>query len=201
MSSISLSGDLEKLKTIIPEKQSLFLFNTLSTHYANVALLDTTIITAQCSILLDELIVAIRAPGIHRAHRNILGRCFVAIFRRADKSPFESSSKILSLLQRERNEKYKWNAVVVLGIIFEHVGDQIVSLLGELISTLGRILKSSSASPGVKSGALNTIGAALSRTTKLDDVLHREVNRILKSSLTDKSVVVHTAAYDVLRHF
>lgn len=197
MSVVALSGDLEKVKTISPEKQSLFLFNSLSAHYRNLALLDATLISAQSNVLLDELIVALRAPNIHRAHRNLLGRCLVTICRRADKSPFETTNKILSLLQRERDEKYKWNAIVVLRIIFENIGDQIISLSAELISALGRIIKYSSTTPGIKCGSLDTIGAVLSRTTKLDDVLQKEVIKILKGCLPDKSAVVHTAAFDV----
>lgn len=197
MSSIALAADIEKLKSIVPEKQALFLFNVLSTYYRNLALLDTTIVSAQCSSFLDDLILVLRSPGLHRAHRNLVGRCFVTIFRRADRSPFETTNKILSLLQRERDEKYRWNAIVALGVILENVGDQIASLTGELIVSLGRIIKSSSTSPGVKSAALNTIGAALSQTTKLDDNLHKEVSKFLRGCLPDKSAVVHTAAYDV----
>lgn len=197
MSSLSLASDLEKLKTIVPEKQSLFLFNALSTHYQTLALLDTSLLSAQSSTLLDDLIVCLRAPGVHRAHRNLLGRCFVTTFRRTEKSPFESTNKILSLLQRERDDKFKWNAIVVLGIIFENVGDQIVSLLGELVSTLGRISKPSSVSPGIKTAAFNAIGSALSTTHKLDEVIYREVMKILKTGLPDKSAIAHVAAFDV----
>lgn len=197
MSNIGLSSELDKLKSIAPEKQSLYLFNALSSHYGNLALLDSALINTQSSAILEDLIVALRAPGLHRAHRNLLARCFVTMFRRIDRGPFETTNKILSLLQREKDEKYKWNAIVVLGIIFENVGDHMVSLVGELVGVLTKVVKTSSLAPGVKAGAFNAIGAALSKTAKLDDATHREVLKALKICLPDKSAVVHTAAYDV----
>lgn len=197
MSTISLSVDLERIKSVAPEKQSLFLFNAFSTHYRNIAVLDSTLIVAQASALLEDLTIALRAPGLHRAHRNLLGRCFVITFRRAEKSPFEATSRILQLLQRDRDERFKWNATVVLGIIFENVGDQIVSLLGELVVSLARLLKSSSTTPALKTAALHTVGAALSTNTNLDEANSKEILKILKVSLPDKTAVVQRAAYDV----
>ncbi|CCG82116.1 HEAT repeat protein, partial [Taphrina deformans PYCC 5710] len=198
MSVIYLSQELEKLKSVAAEKQSLFLFNVLSTQYQNLALLDATLIIAQSSTLLEGLIIALRSPGLNRAHRNLLGRCFVTTFRRIDRGPFETTTKILALLQREKDEKYKWNAIVVLGIIFENIGDQIVSLVPELVNVLGRLTKSSAGGPGIRAAAFNAIGAALSKTAKLDDASYRDVLKYLKNCLPDKSAVVYTAAYDCL---
>lgn len=196
MSTALLSHELERLKGVTAEKQPVQLFNVLSTHYRNLALLDSAIITAQSSALLDDLIIALRAPGLHRAHRNLLGRCFVTILLRTDKSPFETANKILNLLQREKDEKFRWNATVVLGSIFENLGHQIVSLLGELVATLGRVVKAASSSPGLKAAVLHALGSALSATTKLDDVLHKEVSKVVKLYLNDKSVVTQVAAYN-----
>ena len=105
------------------------------------------------------------------------------------------TNKIITLLAKEKDEKFKWNAVVVLGQIFENVGNQIVSLLGELVSVLARIIKPSSTSPGLKAASLRTIAAALSQSTKLDDSLQKDVLRVVKGCLPDKSTIVHTAAY------
>lgn len=197
MSSLSLGPDLERIKTVAADKQSLFLFNVLSSHYRNVALLDATIISAQSSALLDDLIVALRAPGLHRAHRNLLGRCFVTILRRIDKGPFEVTNKIMNLLSKERDERYKWNATVVLGQIFENVGDEVISLVGELVVVMGKMIRPSSAAPGVKAAALRTIAAALSQKQKLEDALQKDLLRLLKTCLPDKSTTVHIAAYEV----
>lgn len=197
MSIINLSQELEKLKTVAVEKQSLFLFNVLSSQYQNLALLDTTLIVAQSSTLLDDLIVALRSNSLNRAHRNLLGRCFVTTFRRIDKGPFETTTKILALVQREKDEKYKWNAIVVLGIIFENLGEQIISLVAEVVAVLTKVTKSSYSSPGVKAAAFNTIGAALSKTTKLDEATYRDVLKQLKNCIPDKSAIVYAAAYHV----
>ena len=193
----TFSQDLEKLKTIASDRQSLFLFNSLSTHYQKLALLDVTLITAQSSAILDDLIVALRAPGVHRAQRNLLGRCFITTFHRTGKSPFETINKILNLLHREREEKFRWNATVVLGSIFENVGDQVVSIYGELVATMAKLMKSSSNSPGIRSAVLNTIASALSVTTKLDEAIQKEVTRLLRLYLSDKSIAIQRAAYNV----
>lgn len=197
MSSLSLAPELEKLKSVAPDKQSLFLFNSFSTHYHNLALLDASLLSPQSSTLLDDLIVALRAPGLHRAHRNLLGRCFVTILRKVDRGPFEVTNKLISFVSKERDEKFKWAAVAVLGQIFENVGSEIVSLVGELVVILSKIIKSNSNPPGIRAAALRTLSAALGQVHKLDESVQKEVLKVLRGCLPDKSTVVHAAAYEV----
>ncbi len=192
-----LSLDLSKLSTQASEKQAIYLFNALSEHYKNIYLLDPTILSASSSILLDELVAALRSVGLNRTNRNTLARCVVAIIRRMERGPFETTTKIMAVLSKEKEEKVRWAAIVVLEHIFDVVGSQIVSLFGELISILSKTIKSSTTAPGMKAAALRTVAVALKHMNKLDEALHRDIMKFVKSCMSDKSYIIQVAAFQV----
>ena len=188
---MALGEELAKVTTLPADRQAIFLYNCLTSHYRDLCLLDETVLRASTKQLLEELHSCLRSPCLYRANRNVLARCFVVVFRRMGAGPFDPTSRLLPLL-KEKDAGVRVATLVVLETIWRHFGREMVSLAGEQVAACSRLLRSSAIT--VRTAACRTMAAAL-RTTSADEVI-KDAYKAVKGSFPDKSNAVTIAAYE-----
>ncbi|ORY85450.1 armadillo-type protein [Protomyces lactucae-debilis] len=198
MASVQLLADeIVKASKLPAEKQTLAFWQLLASHHRHLAVLDPAVLGAQASVVLDDLIAATSHTVFQRAHRTLLARCFIAVLSKYDKSPFEVTNKLLTILSKERDDRIRITLLCILEAIFSSMGHDIVSLQAEGIVVLIKIIKPSSAPINLRVAALKTLEAVINMG-KLTENLERDLLKLIRPLITDRATVVGVASRYVL---
>lgn len=143
-------------------------------------------------------------PG--RPARHLLARCLLLLLRRGDsRSLYDIGQTLLKIAGDDGkvskltfDRESKTAALYVLGDIFGSLGQQVMSLFVDIVTTTQRIFKPTSAPVIVRYHALVCLNKAILCGGKsLSDVAAKEVVKSLRSGLADKAGAVVRGCADV----
>jgi hypothetical protein len=88
--------------------------------------------------------------------------------------------------------------VSCLGAVLEVASDSVMQLLSEIVSTLIRVTKIPSVEIGIRSAAFEALKQALVKQTQIkDDSIAKDIFKVARSGLSDKSLNVQLRAAHV----
>ncbi|KAF9891301.1 hypothetical protein FE257_004156 [Aspergillus nanangensis] len=193
--------DITKLHALPSEQQDLYLLTFTSDLVQYVSGLDKAQICAQQKFLKKELfkILSLSSPTITRVIRSNLGRCFGAIFNKGDRGVlFETVTDLLGVLNAGKQEelKTKFAAAHCLGEVFAVAGESVFAQSGIVISSLLKLLKSSSNHTGFRGSIFAVIRKVLvGAGVPVDEGTARDIWKQARNATTgDKSTFVQVHA-------
>lgn len=194
--------DAQKLQSLPPEQQDLYLFTFSDNLGRHVDDLDHEGAAAQQGPLKKEIlkVITLVSPAPTRVIRNIVGRALAGLFRKGDrKLLFESINELLGIINGSKGEKdlkAKHAAVHCLGTVFEDAGDSAISLSALACSSLIKSLKAAQNHVGFRAAIYKTLGQVVKGVKgSLDETVARDVwKQARNSALGDKALLVQTNA-------
>lgn len=201
--------DVEKLKSLPPEQQELFLLQFVSRLTKHITELSDDDCTAQQFYLKREIFQIISLPSVapSRVIRNNLGLCLAHIFGQGDrKLLFETINDLLAIISGAKSKadgdvRTKLAAVSCLGDVFAAAGDSAVGLHQLSCTAVLKLLKSSSSHSGMRAAALTTLGKIVGMVQGLmDETAARDIWKQGRShAAADKGNLVVVAACRCLK--
>ncbi|KAL2432530.1 HEAT repeat-containing protein 5B [Exophiala dermatitidis] len=197
--------DVSKLHALPTEQQDLYLLSFVSDLQRHVEETSSENLPAHQPLIKKEVIkiVGLGAPVPSRVIRNALGRILADAFGRGSRSLlYETINELLAFVNAGKVDKdagSKHAAVACLGAVFRSAGDSTISLLGLVVSSILRLLKSSHT--GLRGCVFKALGGLiLGVKTSLDEHLARDIwKRARNSAVDDKSSFVQRCACSCLR--
>jgi len=212
--------DLNNLVSLPPEKQSISLLQWLTEceSFLSNSTPDEVVEIQQslCQALVNLLYLP--TPPIGHVLRNCLGRCFADIFERGDRRIlFDTVSTLLqkvAALKTDKDAKQKQyvhcalmllavltrsSAIIFcLGEILAAASDSVMQLIPEAVSTLVKIVRTSSFDSGVRAIALDSIRKTFAKHERIkDEAVAKDLIKIVRFGLGDKSNVLQIRAAQV----
>ncbi|CAO1623968.1 unnamed protein product [Parajaminaea phylloscopi] len=136
-------------------------------------------------------------PKLGRPARHLLARCLVLLLHRGDaRSTYDVGQSLLSLAADESKSRSieresRTAALYVVGEIFASLGQNVMSLFVDIISTTQKVARTSSQPVIVRAHALMCLQKALSVGGRsLNDAMGKELLKNLRQSLADKAGAV-----------
>ncbi|KAI5308932.1 hypothetical protein KEM55_004494, partial [Ascosphaera atra] len=193
--------DVNKLHAMPSEQQSLYILNFTADFHQHIVALNKEDLLSQQSQLTTELLKLLRlsSPPHTRVLRNNIGRCFVSILSNGSRTAlFDITSELIGLLtagNKEASLETKLATVVVLGYIFEAVGDDIVSHANPACHSLLKLFKNASQHTGLRASIFTTIAKIVSGVRHgVDEQTAKDVwKRARDTAVNDKSFKVQEA--------
>lgn len=82
-----------------------------------------------------------------------------------------------------------------LGAVLEVASDSVMQLLHEIVSTLAKVIKTSSLEIGIRATALDALRKTLVKQLQIkDDNIFKDIFKVARSGLTDKSLSIQLRA-------
>lgn len=208
---------LAQLETLPQEKQTAAVFKWLTDCESFLS--DST--ADELSIHQQELInafldlLSLPSPTLGRVLRACLGRSFSDIFERGDRKPlFETVSTLLVKIAQFRVDKdtrqkqyspypeyYTLRltpisaTIYCLGAALGAGSDSVMQLIPETVSTLGKVIKTSSSDTGLRAVAFDSLRKALIKQTAVkDEIIVKDLLKLTRSGISDKNVVIQERA-------
>ncbi|EAW08709.1 AP-1 complex accessory protein LAA1 [Aspergillus clavatus NRRL 1] len=194
--------DITKLHALPSEQQDLYLLTFTSDLVQYVSELDSATVSSQQKFLKKELfkILTLPSPTITRVIRNNLGRCFGAILGKGDRGVlFETVTDLLAILNAGKNDaelKTKFAAAHCLGEVFAVAGESAFAQSGIVISSLLKLLKSSSNHTGFRGSIFAVLRkVVVGAGVPVDEATARDLWKQARNAATsDKSTFVQVHA-------
>ncbi|KAI9375873.1 armadillo-type protein [Aspergillus egyptiacus] len=194
--------DITKLHALPSEQQDLYLLTFTSDLVQHISGLDKAQVSAQQKFLKQELfkVLTLTSPAITRVIRNNLGRCFGAIFTKGDRGIlFETVTELLGVLNAGKNEadlRTKFAAAHCLGDVFTAAGESVFAQSGIVVSSLLKLLKSSSNHTGCRGSVFSVLRKVVSGIgVPVDEGTARDIWKQARNAATgDKSTFVQVHA-------
>jgi HEAT repeat-containing protein 5 len=212
--------DLVQLGTLAQEKQTAAVFKWLADceSFLSDLTADDLSIHQQALIKAFLDLLSLPSPTLGRVLRACLGRCLSDIFERGDRKPlFDTVSTLLVRIAQFRVDKDNRQkqyrpypeyytlrltsesvTIYCLGATLGAGSDSVMQLIPETVSTLAKVIKTSSSDTGLRAVAFDSLRKALVKQISLkDEGVAKELFKLARSGVSDKNVVIQERAAKV----